>query len=68
MATKKNAIPFLPAQEYNATPDGESTADLQAINKKRLTSIHANMMNGKDADPNRMDNVERKDWPEGEEL
>jgi uridine phosphorylase len=68
MATKqKMVLGFLP-QTYDAIPDGESTADLQAMLKKRLSTIHAGMMDGQDADVSRMDNVERKDWPEGEEL
>jgi phenylpyruvate tautomerase PptA (4-oxalocrotonate tautomerase family) len=69
MATKKNALPFLPAQEYDAKPDEESTADTRAMLKKRLTSIHANMMDGDPAlTKTLMDDVDRKDWPEGEEL
>jgi hypothetical protein len=67
MATKKNALPFLPATEYDAVPDG--TPDIsEALRDQRLKKYHANMMDSQDADPNSMDNVNRKDWPEGEVL
>src|SRR5437870_9024874 len=67
MATKKNAIAGLPAQEYDAIPDiGDALRDQRL--QKTPDSIHKNMMEGNVKGGSRMDDVDRKDWPEGEEL
>jgi hypothetical protein len=66
MATKKNAVVGIPAQEYDAIPDG--TPDVSdALRDQRLKKYHA-MMEGQDADVSLLDRTDRKDWPEGEEL
>ncbi len=67
MATKKNVVVGTAAQEYDSLPD--ATPDIaDALRDQRLKKYHANIMDGKDADPNSMDNVNRKAWPETEEL
>jgi len=69
MATKKNAIVGLPAQDYDATPDSQVSDALRDQRlQKTLDSIHKNMMDGNVQGGSRMDDVDRKDWPEGEEL
>jgi len=68
MATKKSAVVGTAAQEYDAKPAGESAADTQAMLKQRLKTFHAGMMDGNVKGGSRMDDVDRKYWPEGEEL